>query len=312
MSSHDAGAKSGKRVVCAGIAVVDNVYRVDRFPVTGIKTRASDFAQILGGCAANAAVAVSRLGGRTRLAAPLGGPQGQDLTGDSIMAWLAGHGIDAAHCVRVDGVSSSLSSILIDRDGERLIVNHRDRRLDAARPADPDRLVADADALLIDTRFPDFVLPIARAARRKGIRVVLDGDQPTRLAGELLAASTHIVFSAEGLRGTAQTHDPEAALHAVAERTAAFVGATDGAKDMLWLMDGSLQRLPAFKVTAVDTLAAGDVFHGAFALALAESRPPREAMRFAAAASAIKCTRFGGGAGTPTRAEVEEFLRRQA
>jgi sulfofructose kinase len=65
---------------------------------------------------------------------------------------------------------------------------------------------------------------------------------------------------------------------------------------------------PAFPITAVDTLAAGDVWHGAFALGLAEGMPEREAVRFASATSALKCTRFGGRAGAPRRAEVERFL----
>jgi sulfofructose kinase len=66
--------------------------------------------------------------------------------------------------------------------------------------------------------------------------------------------------------------------------------------------------MPAFAVEAVDTLGAGDTFHGAFALALAEGRDIQAAMRFAAAAAAIKCTRFGGIEGAPLRGEVEAFL----
>jgi len=66
--------------------------------------------------------------------------------------------------------------------------------------------------------------------------------------------------------------------------------------------------MPVFSVRAIDTLAAGDVFHGAFALALAEGAREREALRFAAATAAIKCTRFGGGAAAPDRAEVEVLL----
>jgi sugar/nucleoside kinase (ribokinase family) len=124
----------------------------------------------------------------------------------------------------------------------------------------------------------------------------------------LLLAATHIVFSAEGLRAITRLDNLEAALRSVAQRTGAFVAVTDGARDMLWLQDGDLRVLPAFRVKAVDTLAAGDVFHGAFALALAEGQEAAAAMRFAAATSAIKCTRFGGGTGAPSREEVEKFL----
>ncbi len=77
---------------------------------------------------------------------------------------------------------------------------------------------------------------------------------------------------------------------------------------MLWLDIGELSQVPAFKVDVVDTLGAGDTFHGAFTLMLAEGRSEREAMRFSAAAAALKCTRYGGILGAPTRAEVKTFL----
>ena len=70
--------------------------------------------------------------------------------------------------------------------------------------------------------------------------------------------------------------------------------------------------MPAFKVAAVDTLGAGDTFHGAFTFRLVETGDIETSMRFAAAAAAIKCTRFGGLVGAPTRAEVEEFLKQHA
>jgi sulfofructose kinase len=75
-----------------------------------------------------------------------------------------------------------------------------------------------------------------------------------------------------------------------------------------WLDGDTLQHVPACPVETVDTLAAGDVFHGAMALALAEGRSEPEAMRFASAAAALKCRRFGGGSVSPTRHEVEVFL----
>jgi len=306
--SPDLQPQIGKLVVCAGTAVIDNVYRVDRFPVTGIKTRAADFQQIIGGCAANAAVAVQRLGGRARLASAIGGPHGKDLTGDSILARLAHEGVDTSTVMRVDGANSSLSSILIDRDGERLIVNYRHPSLSDARPSRVDRILAGADALLVDNRYPDFVLPIARAARERNLIVVLDGEQTHSPNSDLLMTATHIVFSAEGLRAAARMDDLRAALRSIADRTGAFVAYTDGARDMAWLSGDEVRSLPTFRVKAVDTLAAGDVFHGAFALALAEGRGVPDAMRFAAATAALKCTRFGGGTGTPDRSDVEKFL----
>jgi sugar/nucleoside kinase (ribokinase family) len=297
-----------KLIVCAGMSVIDHVYRVAAFPVAGTKTRAKDFFSVLGGCAANAAIAVSRLGGCTRVVSPLGGPAGRDLTGDNVLAKLRQENVDVAHVVRTDGAVSSRSSIFIDDDGDRTIVSYRDPRIEAARPQNPAEAVAGADAVLADNRFPEFVLPIVRAALANRKLVVLDGDKPMGLGDELLALPNHIVFSADGLRATAQTDDLAMALKTVSERTAAVVAVTQGSQDMLWLEGGVLQRLPAFRIDAVDTLGAGDVFHGAFALALAEGRDVVASMRFAAAAAAVKCTRMGGGNAAPGLDEVEEFL----
>jgi len=86
---------------------------------------------------------------------------------------------------------------------------------------------------------------------------------------------------------------------------------SNGPDDAMWMEVGAVRRLPVFGVTAIDTLGAGDAFHGGFALALAEGHDPVAAMRFGAATAALKCTRFGGISGTPDRAEVEAFLEGQ-
>lgn len=301
-----------KLIVCAGMAVIDHVYRLATFPTPGTKTRAKDFFSVLGGCAANAAIAVGRLGGHARVVSPLGGPSGRDLTGDNVLAKLQHEKIDVAHIVRVDEAVSSRSSIFIDDDGERTIVSYRDPALEKARPRDPADAIAGADGVLIDNRFPEFVLPVVCAAVAERKIVVLDGDKPMGLTDELLTLATHVVFSADGLRATAQAEDLATALGVVSAHTAALVAVTQGAQDMLWLERGSLRRLPAFRVDAVDTLGAGDVFHGAFTLAVAEGRDVATAMRFAAATAAIKCTRLGGGGGAPDRGEVAQFLSKQS
>jgi sulfofructose kinase len=296
-------------VLCTGIAVLDAVFRVDRFPRPETKTQASAFMIVSGGCAGNAAVTVARLGGRSRFAGPLGGPAGADPIGDRILASLAAEQVEC-FCPRVAGVASSMSAITINPRGERAIVNYRDNRLAAARPDDPARLVVTAAAVLADNRFPEFVLPICDAARSRGIPVVLDADKPTRATDRLLRTATHVIFSAEGLRATAGTDDLSESLAHIATMSASFLAVTDGANGVRWRTAGATaeRHMPSFAITAVDTLAAGDVFHGAFALALAEGSGEGEAMRFAAATAAIKCTRFGGITGAPKRADVEAFL----
>jgi sulfofructose kinase len=310
MSCAEPARPAPRRVLCAGIAVRDNVFRLSHFPPPGAKLRAQEFVAVGGGCAANAAVAVVRLGGRAALASPLGGPAGADSTGDLILAELAREGVDAGPCVRVAGATSPLSAILVDASGERMIVNHRDERLSDARVADPDALVHGYDAVLVDNRFADFVLPVCRAARARGLPVVLDGDRPTQATNELLLVCSHIVFAADGLRATAGCQDLGEALRLIAVSSRASLCVTDGPNGVYWLDGGALRHMPAFAVEAADTLGAGDVFHGAFVLSLAEGRDEVAAMEFATATAAIKCTRFGGIAGCPTRAEVEALLSR--
>jgi sulfofructose kinase len=88
----------------------------------------------------------------------------------------------------------------------------------------------------------------------------------------------------------------------------AAVAVAKGPEDILYLEGDAVRRLPVFSIAAVDTVGAGDAFHGGFALALTEGQSEVEAMRFGAAAAGIKCTRLGGSAGTPTRSEVEAFI----
>jgi len=295
-------------ILCAGIIVLDEVFLVERFPAPDGKVQARDFFVVNGGCAGNAAVAIARLGGRAVLAGPLGGPAGEDLNGDRVLAALAREGVDCAPCPRVAGLATPLSAIFIDANGDRMIVTYRDRRIAEAVPADPAALAAGADAVLADNRYPEFVRPICAAARERGLTVVLDADRPTEMTEDLFGIATHVVFSSECLRATTGLDDLGEALAQVARTTPSFVAVTNGPRDVLWREGSALRSSPVFAVEAVDTLGAGDVFHGAFTLALAEGRDVASAMRFAAAAAGLKCARPGGSMGAPRRAEVDALL----
>jgi sulfofructose kinase len=301
-------------ILCAGIGVLDEVFRVEQFPVGEFKTQASAHMSVSGGNAANAAVAIVRLGARASFVGPLGGPAGADPNGDKFLALMQAQGIDCSACPRMAGVPSSISAICIDPRGERAIVNHRDDRLIALRPADPGALVADADAdaVVVDNRFPEFVELVCLAARDRGLPIVLDADEPRRESNVLLNLVSHVLFSAEGLRAMVGHDDLAAGLIEVRGMTPSFLAVSDGANGVLWLEGDAPRHTPAFPIHAVDTLGAGDTLHGAFALMLAEGHGEGDAMRFASAAAAIKCTRFGGITGVPSRAEVEAFLQERS
>jgi sulfofructose kinase len=294
--------------LCAGIAVQDIVMRVQNFPAPGAKVSASEFIITGGGCAANAAVAVARLGGRVGFAGPLG--SGDDQVSNRILADLAKEGIDCSGVVRMNGGTASVSLILLDATGEKTIATRRGVNLGKVLPPDAAGLVADADAVLVDNRFPEFVTAVCRAAHARQIPIVIDLDQATKVDDPLLKLGTHVVSSAEALHGTTGVSDYGAGLQRLAQHVSGFLAITDGPNGVYWLDHGVLRHMPAFKVKAIDSLAAGDAFHGAFTLALAEGRNLQDAMRFASATAALKCTHFGGAAGAPTRVEVEEFLKK--
>ncbi len=303
-SASGTGAARRPVVLCAGIAVEDFLFKVERFAQPGAKVYAQTLVATTGGCAANAAVAVARLGGQARFA----GPIGTDEASARFIEGLVREGVDASAALRVAGGSIPVSGIFIDGAGEKMVATHRGENLSGARAPDPQELVADSDIVIADNRLPDFVSPICAAARSRGIPVVLDGDQATRPDDPLFARASHVIFSAEALRATAGITDLAAALAAIARTVHAVLAVTDGAADVLFMDGGRMRHMPVARVKAVDTLGAGDTFHGAFALAVSEGRDLVSALRFAGAAATLKCTRFGGILGTPKRDEVEAFL----
>jgi sugar/nucleoside kinase (ribokinase family) len=293
-------------ILCAGIAVQDIVFRVAQFPPPGGKTMTNELRIVSGGCAVNAAIAVARLGGRAYYTGPLGGTD--DPVSNQLVDGMAGEGVGTAGIVRVPGATAPVSGIMVDGAGERMIVTHRDPLIETAVAPAADILLDGIDLVLADNRFPQYVRPVCEAARARGIPVVLDADRPAAEDDPLFAIPTHVVFSGECLRLTTGLDDLSAGLQRMSPRTAAFLAVSDGARPVRYLDGGTARALPVFEIDAVDTLAAGDVFHAGIALALAEGRDIVAAMKFGAAAAGLKCMRFGGSMGAPTRVEVEAFL----
>ncbi len=287
------------QILVCGSAVTDMVFDVDAFPVRPEKYVATNARIVGGGCAGNAAVAIARLGGEALLSARMG----PDLIGDLTLEGLQAEGVDCTHVLRGQGGKSAYSSILVTPDGERLIVAFRGSDL----PDTPDYTNLKPAAVLADTRWPTATEAALKLARALDIPGVLDGEAPVVEATALLAS--HVAFSAQGLREFTGEKDIAPALDAAKSRLGTWVSVTDGANGT-WIAGTPHIRIPAFPVEVVDTLGAGDVWHGAFTLALAEGQGEEAAIRFASAAAALKCTRPGGREGAPTRAEVEDFLRR--
>jgi sulfofructose kinase len=293
-------------LVCIGLTAFDLTWEVGALPSGGGKIRASHFRQGGGGMAANAAVAAAKLGARVRF----WGRAGDDLAGHAMADELRALGVDACDLRLFPGARSSVSGIVVDARGERSIVNFRGADLPDDASWLPLAAIAETDAVLGDVRWPAGVAAAFAAARRAGVPTVLDGDvaEPA-VFDALLPLTDHAVFSEPGLTGYAPgLADDEARLSHALARGCGLAAVTLGERGVLWTDGGAVQRRPGFRVAAVDTTGAGDVFHGAFAFALGARIAVAEAFRFAAAVAALKCTQPGGRVGVPGLAQVLEAL----
>ena len=308
MNFFDAAApKIPPRILCIGMPVRDLTFRIEELPERGFKVNASHFEEISGGNALNAAIGIVRLGGRASICGPMG--DARETSSRYIFDKLAHEGIDTQHIVHMPGLVTPISNIMIDPSGERTIVTFRDPELWKVQLPDTDRLLEDCSAILTENRCAEFCTDLCAEARRRGIPVIVDVDRTMSQREGLLTASSHLVFSSEALQATAGVADDGAALLKMAKLTSSFLAGTRGPKGTIWLDEHQrLRETPAFPVHTVDTLGAGDVFHGAFALAITENQDVPSALRFASAAAALKCTRFGGAFAAPQRAEVEQLL----
>jgi sulfofructose kinase len=283
-------------VMVAGSAALDFVYSVDALPKRAEKYAARAVDIVGGGCAANAAVAIARLGGKSQLLARFG----KDEVCEIVLGDILSEGVDTSPCLVSEGARSAMSSVYVDNSGERQIVAFRG----AGLSQDPGLELLHADGVLTDTRWPEAARQVLEMAAALGIAGVLDGEAPVPV--ELAAAASHVVFSEQGLMDFTGIEDIQTAYAAL--DLPGWCAVTMGADGVLH--PGGV--LPGFKVEVKDTLGAGDVWHGAFTLRLAEGASEDQAMRFAHAAAALKCTGFGGRKAAPSRTDVETFLKERA
>ncbi len=145
-------------------------------------------------------------------------------------------------------------------------------------------------------------------ARQQGVPTLLDADVTPQDIADLIALSDHAAFSAPGLRRLTQRDETENALKKAQTLTNGHVYVTQGRDGCFWLENGALCHQPGFEVNVVDTTGAGDVFHGALAVSLGQQSSTSDAVRFASAVAALKCTKPGGRAGIPDCDQTRSFL----
>lgn len=294
------------RIICVGHAALDRIYRIQSFPPTPTKVRALEHVESGGGMAANAAVAIARLGGKAELWSRVG----DDAAGQTIRDGLKANRVDNRYVQSFEGARSSTSAIIVDGNGDRLIVGDRDTGMPGATTWLPLERVAEAAVVLGDLRWLEGVRAAFAEARRAGVPTILDADLGARDAlSDILPLTDYAVFSEPAL----DDFLPEGTQSEKLARVLAFgprhAGVTMGDKGYAWReADGGEGAQPAFAVEVADTTGAGDAFHGAFALAVAEKRPAAECARRAAAVAALKCRRLGSRAGLPDARTLEAFL----
>lgn len=295
------------RVLCCGMAGLDRIMRVPAFHEGGGKIYSFEYDEVGGGPAATAAVAIARLGGLAKLVARVG----DDAAGQSIVDELRGYEVDTACVTRLAGARSPVSHVMVDDTGERQITHYRGNGLDVAPTWVGEAVFEDVDCLLADMGWWPGASRMLAMARAAGVTSVLDVDISADARSiSLLPLVDHAVFSQVALARMSGSERPQEGLRWAQSNTgaSAHVGVTLGAQGYLWLEGGEARHLAGHAVHVVDTLGAGDVFHGAYALGLAEGRGIAGAAAFANAAAALKCARPSGRRGVPSRAEVDSLL----
>ena len=291
-------------LICLGIVVRDLVFRVPSLPPQPGKLTASSLQRVGGGMSGSAAVAAARLGATVAF----WGRLGDDVEGHALRVELQRYGVTAPAPAE-PGTQTPTAAVLVADNGERLLAVYPGQLNDSADWL-PLSQVAQAQAVLADFRWPTGARALFAAAKAHHIPSVLDADvgDPDSVQG-LLSAVQHAVFSEAGLAQAAGHTDVARALQHMQACGPAVVGVTLGERGSVFLFDGVMHQVPAIAVNARDTNGAGDVFHGAYTVALAEGQSVLAAARFASLAAALKCRNGTGWAASPPRVDVQQQMK---
>ena len=297
-------------VLGLGCVAIDDLLYVDAYPAADTKVQVRRRERQCGGLTGTALVAAARLGAACAYAGTLG----DDELTEYVLQHFQDEGVDVQHVYRQPGARPIHSTVIVDESQKTRTILYDLENVCGVQPEWPHaEVIRAARVLFIDHFGMEGMIRAARMARQAGIPVVadLESDQRQEFA-ELLSLIDHLIVSDEfACKLTARREPAEAAL-ALWTRERTLVAITCGARGCRYLHKGgpaTPRHQPAFPVQAVDTTGCGDVFHGAYAAALARGLEAPASMRFASAAAALKATRPGGQAGIPTRAAVEAFLK---
>lgn len=299
-----------------GCAAVDELLHIERYPAADSKTEVIDRHKQCGGLTAAALIAAAKLGARCAYAGSLGA----NAESDFVRHCLTAAGVGLQHVFWQPLARPIHASIVIDSvDATRTIFFD----VSGCLPLPPDwpseSILRGCRAILVDHFNVQAQTRAARLARSCGIPVIADFEEYNRDIEELMSVVDHLILPQKLAQQVTGCRDPAEASLALWRDGRKLSAVTCGAEGCWFTTDASEQEnigsrplpehQPAFEIRAVDTTGCGDVFHGAYAFALVRGDSVVSALRFAAAAAALKATCFGGAAETPDASRVMSFLK---
>ena len=295
-------------VVGMGLNSVDFISVVPEFPAPNSKMEMLQFSKQGGGQVATAMVALSRWGVKTKYI----GKVGEDELGQFSLDSIRKEGVDVSSVTIEPNVTNQFAMIIVEEStGERTILWNRDDRLMYHEGELRKAEVCSGKILHLDGHDIRAALRCARWAKEEKIPTVIDLDKVEPLTSELLKAIDFIITSSRFPTLFTRIPDREKALLKLQKHTPGFICATLGHEGAMALVDGRIIHAEGFKVKAVDTTGAGDIFHGAFIYGLLQNWELEEILRFANTVAALKCQDIGGRKGIPTLGKVQRFLSQQ-
>lgn len=283
---------------------VDLAVNVDVFPKPNGGTGVRDLSWQGGGKVATGMVAAARLGAKCAML----GAVGDDDYGQFVLRDFERHGIDVRGMQVEQGATTSLSIVLSDRETNGRSIVYRTGTAQQPRLGTLDEAILRDCEWFFISRGSELCLKAAETAKAAGARVIIDADSYDSQVMENLHLIDAFVASEFVYDVLFSDENYEENCKKVFEMGPPVVVFTLGAKGCVGYSAEGFFRLPSHNVPVADTVGAGDVFHGAFAVGMAEGMTAKAAAELATAVACIKCTRIGGRAGIPTRAVAEKFM----